>query len=157
MDKEFFKRKISNLTEAKLFELSQLRNYTNKQVIELAAEEAVRRNLEIQFIAPYLTPGVEKTGDKRKLQKWNWGAFLLTPIWTGANKLDKWTIICFIPVANVIAVFYLGFKGNRLAYEKSDIGPVDDFMAVQEHWNMLAGKFFWISIALLLLFALLNI
>ena len=135
-DKEFFQRKISGLTNAQLLALLQLRSDANEATMALAAHEATNRNLAFKLPdAPAMTHDNEPANDKSKLKKWNWGAFLLAPAWTCANKLDLWTVVLFIPPINIVALFYLGFEGNRLAYAKNAIGSVDDFMLVQKHWT----------------------
>jgi len=82
-------------------------------------------------------PKINKLSDdeKRKLKKWNWAAFFLSLLWTTGNKLEIWTVFCFIPFLNVIVIFYLGYYGNRLAYNKSSIDSVEDFMAIQKYWE----------------------
>ena len=87
----------------------------------------------------------------KKLNKWNWGAFWLAPLWTLANKLEFWTFLCFIPFLNFFIYFYLGYYGNRLAYEKSDFDSVDDFMEVQKEWNQWGIRFIILGILILLL------
>jgi len=134
-DKEFFQRKISGLTNEQLLALLQLRSDANEAIMALAAHEAANRNIAFKSPeAPAITHD-EPASDKSKLKKWNWGAFLLAPVWTCANKLDLWTVILFIPPVNIVALFYLGFEGNRLAYAKKTIGSVDDFMFIQKHWT----------------------
>ncbi len=87
--------------------------------------------------------------DKRKLKKWNWGAFLLSLLWTTGNKLEIWTVFCFIPFLNIVVIFYLGYYGNRLAYNKSSIDSVDDFMAIQKYWEFWGIGLFLTAIGIL--------
>lgn len=119
-----------------------------QEIIDLAIEEAKKRGLE--------GPEVSVSGNKasnveqeqrKKLEKWNWGAFLLAPFWTLANKLEKWTILTFIPGVNLVAVIYLGRHGNRLAYDKRDIRDTEHFMILQGQWNKWAIRIFWLGIA----------
>ena len=85
--------------------------------------------------------------DPQELERWNWGAFLLAPFWTLANKLERWTIVTFIPGVNLLAVIYLGRYGNRLAHGKSDIRSIKDFMVLQAQWNKSAFRIFGLAIA----------
>lgn len=87
----------------------------------------------------------DNSNGSEKLKKWNWGAFLLAPIWTLANKLEKWTILCFIPGVNIFAIFYLGHNGNKLAFEKSTISSVDGFMVIQENWARWGVRLVWLG------------
>jgi hypothetical protein len=77
MDKEFFQRKIKELTDDKLIDLLQkTSNEFNLDIVELAKEEAERRNLP--FEPTYKADNIDgdnKSNDKEKLRKWNWGAF----------------------------------------------------------------------------------
>src|SRR5687768_14440080 len=134
MDKEFFQRKIKELTDDKLIDLLQKTGGgSNPDIFELAKDEAEGRNVKFELTDKDDKSIVEnKSNDKEKLRKWNWGAFFLAPIWTLANKLETWTILCFIPLVNIVVLFYLGYNGNRLAFEKSKIDSVDDFMVIQK-------------------------
>lgn len=122
MDKQFFERKVRDLSDDKLQDLLKLRNDANREIIELAIEEAKKRGRDLPEVSVSGQSELTKEQEDRKeLEKWNWGAFLLAPFWTLSNKLEKWTILTFIPGVNLAAVIYLGLYGNRLAYDKSDI------------------------------------
>ena len=145
MDREFFERKVSELSDDKLLDLLKIRQEANQEIIELATREARKRGLPIPD-APIPTGVVTPMeSDTKKLDKWNWGAFLLAPYWTLANKLEIWTILMFIPGVNVVAVIYLGFKGNRLAYGKSNLKNIDEFMTLQRQWSSWGIRIFWIG------------
>lgn len=148
MDKEFFERKVGELSNDKLQDLLKLRYEANREIVDLAIDEAKKRGLELPDIS---VSGdnfmAEELSDRKKLERWNWGAFLLAPFWILANKLEKWTILTFIPGVNLVAVIYLGLHGNRLAYEKSHIRNIEHFMVLQGHWNKWAIRIFWVLIA----------
>lgn len=137
MDKDFFERKIKELTSDKLIELlRKTGDESNSDIFDLAKKEAESRKLQFELPGKVGKQAIENvSNDKKKLKKWNWGAFLLAPVWTLANKLDTWTILCFVPGVNIFVIFYLGQNGNRLAFEKSTIDSVDDFMIVQKDWG----------------------
>jgi hypothetical protein len=145
MDKEFFQRKIKELTNDKLIDLlQQTSNESSSDIFELANEEAEQRNLKFELTDK---DNVEnKSDDKEKLRKWNWGAFFLGPVWALANKLEKWAILSFIPFVNIAVIFYLGYNGNRLAFEKSKIDSVDDFMLIQKDWARWGVRIFWFGL-----------
>ena len=114
----------------------------------MAIEEAAKRGLDVPEVSFSGSKAVnDEEHDRKKLEKWNWGAFLLAPFWTLANKMEKWTILTFIPGVNLVAVIYLGRHGNRLAYDKSDIRNIEHFMVLQGHWNKWAIRIFWLGIA----------
>lgn len=145
MDKQFFENKIRMLTDAKLQDLLRVRYDTNQMVVDLAIEEAKRRNIQIPPVAvPPERHAEARIADMKTLQEWNWGAFRLAPFWTLSNKLEKWTIVTLIPFVNLIAVIYLGLKGNRLVYEKSQMRNIGDFMTIQRIWNRWAIAIIWI-------------
>ncbi len=145
MDKEFFERKIKELADDKLIDLlRKTGNDANPDIFDLAKKEAELRKLK--FDLPDKKAMDNSSNDKEKLKKWNWGAFLLAPIWTLANKLEKWTILCFVPGVNIFVIFYLGQNGNRLAFEKSAIGSVDDFMTVQKDWGRWGVRLLWLGL-----------
>ncbi len=147
MKKEFFEEKIVELNDKELISLLRLRNEANQEIYLIAKKEATKRNIKIED-TDLTTVDLETkdVGDKTKLDKWSWGAFTLGPLWTLANKLELWTVIFFIPFLNILLLFYLGFKGNRLAYEKSNIDSVDDFMSIQKHWDIWGIRFTGFSI-----------
>lgn len=153
MNDEFYKRKIKKLTDEELIDLLRVtNNRSNQRIFELAEAEANSRNLMIALTRS-ISAGLEKkTGDRRQLKKWNWAAFLLAPLWTLANRLDKWTLLWFIPVVNIFVIFYLGFNGNKIAFEKSAIMSVDDYMVFQRHWSRWGIRMFWISLTLSVIF-----
>src|SRR5258708_38362683 len=112
MNKEFFQRKIGELTDAKLIDLLRTtNNSSNVEVFELARQEAQRRKLNFE-IHNHPEAAENKNQDLTKLKKWNWGAFLLGPIWALANKLELWAMLAIVPLLNIIVLFYLGFHGS---------------------------------------------
>ena len=154
MNTDLFKNKISKLTDEKILVLLKLRYDTNREVVDLAMAEARKRNMEVPQLS--ISPAVSEaaSGDLRKLEKWNWAACILAPYWTLANKLYRWAIPAFIPGINIPTIIYLGFNGNRLAYEKSQVRNIDDFMMLQARWSRIAVALFWISSGLAVLVAL---
>jgi len=148
MDKEYFERKIKELTDDKLIDLLQKTSHEpGTDIYKVAKMEADQRG--IKFEAKVITDTGKSEADpndKDKLRKWNWGAFLLAPIWALANRLDLWTILCFVPIVNIGVIFYLGYNGNRLAFEKSKIDSVDDFLAVQKDWGLWGVRIFWFAL-----------
>ena len=56
-----------------------------------------------------------------------------------------WTILWFVPFVNIGVMFYLGYNGNRLAFEKSRIESIDDFMVIQKDWGLWGIRLFWLG------------
>ncbi len=147
MNFDFYKSKIQELSDEKLKELLQIANNpSNKNIFELAKAEAEKRKISLETITTYPQPVDSKNLDAKILKKWNWGAFVLSVIWTLAHRLEKWTILCFIPIVNIYAVFYLGFNGNRLAFEKSNISSPEEFMKLQARWSIWAFRIICVGI-----------
>ena len=137
MNREFFARKIRSLSDQKILDLLALKNAANQEIIEIATEEAKQREIEVKdmtIVKPVVTE-ITDAADKSKFVRWNWGAFALAPLWTLANKLDKWAFFAMIPGINILVIFYLGFNGNRIAYPKSNIRNVNDYNLFQKHWS----------------------
>lgn len=148
MNPEFFHQKIKRLSNDKLINLlHKTNNKENPDLFELAMNEAEARNLQFNLkLGVELEEFEHNTNDKEKLRKWNWGAFFLAPIWALANQLDKWTILCFVPLVNIGVMFYLGYYGNKLAFQKSKIDSVDDFMVIQKGWERWGLRVFWVGV-----------
>jgi hypothetical protein len=69
-----------------------------------------------------------------EINGWNWGAFWLTWIWGIANK-SYISFLVFLPVANIIMPFYLGARGNELAWKNTYWNDVEEFKTVQKKWS----------------------
>lgn len=71
------------------------------------------------------------------LNSFNWGAFLLSWIWGCGNGI-YWPLIVLIPyvgwVVGIVIPFVLGFRGNRMAWEKYN-GSALAFEAKQTSWT----------------------
>lgn len=155
MDKQFLERKLRELNDYDLIELIQSGAVKNEKIFQLVRQEAIRRNLDIPDADTFYGSKHncnESAEDLEQLKKWNWAAFMFVPVWTLANKLEKWTVLFFIPVVNFFVMFYMGYKGNRLAFARSNIRSVSEFMKLQEYWNKWGLRFFWITIGGVLLY-----
>lgn len=68
-----------------------------------------------------------------EIQKWNWGAFLLSPYWCITNQV--WIgLISFIPLINIPMFVILGAKGNVWAWKSRPWRSLEDFKAHQRGW-----------------------
>jgi hypothetical protein len=154
---EFYKNKISKLSDEKLLELIEIDS--NKEITNIAYNEAISRELNIESIGDINTNSESENDftkidseEFKKLKKWNWGAFLLSGLWAFGNKLTLWAILSFIPGLNLIVIFYLGSKGNQLAWEKSNSISIEDFIKIQDYWSKWGIRFFWITLFISLTF-----
>jgi hypothetical protein len=69
-DKEFYTRKIKQLTDDKLKELLQLRSKENLHIIELAENEAIKRGIDLGAIEPKPMRGKETKTKNEKGINW---------------------------------------------------------------------------------------
>lgn len=68
-----------------------------------------------------------------EVQGWNWGAFLLSPLWCLTNRV--WIgLISWIPYIGLPIPFILGAKGNVWAWRSRPWRSVQDFQAHQRAW-----------------------
>lgn len=68
-----------------------------------------------------------------EIDRWNWGAFLLTWIWgIGNNTLIA--LLMFVPLVNMVMLFVLGVKGSTWAWRNKKWDSVDHFRRVQRSW-----------------------
>ncbi len=70
-----------------------------------------------------------------EIKKWNWGAFLLNWIW-GLRNNTYIALLMFVPILNFIIPFYLGFKGNELAWRNKKWESLEEFIKIQKKWAM---------------------
>jgi prepilin-type processing-associated H-X9-DG protein len=66
-------------------------------------------------------------------QGFNWGGFLLPWFWPLAH--NTWIgLLSFIPIVGFFMRFFLGFKGNELAWRNRKFTSLDQFKNVQRIW-----------------------
>jgi len=80
------------------------------------------------------------------IKKWNWGAFWLTWIW-GIFHNTYISFLVFLPIANLIMPFYLGAKGNELAWANKCWSDEEELLRTEKKWAI-AG---WIVVIFLLI------
>jgi len=74
MDREFYFRKIQQLTDDRLKELLQLRTKDNVEIIRLAEAEALKRGIDITTIEP--RPKNQTNTKSKKDKEFSWANFL---------------------------------------------------------------------------------
>jgi len=68
-----------------------------------------------------------------EIDRWNWGAFLLTWIW-GIGNNTFIALLMFVPFANLVMPFILGIKGSAWAWRNKRWESVEAFKATQRKW-----------------------
>jgi len=86
-----------------------------------------------------------------EIKGWNWGAFFLSIIW-GLGNCTYIALLGLLPIANLIMPFYLGAKGNELAWRNKRWKDIEEFRATQRAWSI-AG---WTVTAVLLIFLIIT-
>lgn len=89
------------------------------------------------------------------IHSWNWGAFQFSWIW-GVFNGQAWTLLIilinFIPILGQFVSlgfsFYLGAKGNKLAWERKEWRDTAHFERVQHNWSVAGLIAFLLSIVL---------
>ncbi len=68
-----------------------------------------------------------------ELRHWSWAAFLMNWIWGIGHNV--WiALLMFVPLVNLIFWFYLGAKGNELAWQHRKFQSVEQFKQIQRVW-----------------------
>ena len=70
-----------------------------------------------------------------EIDRWNWGAFLLTWIW-GLGNNTFIALLMFVPFVNVVMWFLLGAKGSVWAWRNGRWDDVAHFKRVQRKWAL---------------------
>lgn len=68
-----------------------------------------------------------------EIDRWNWGAFLLTWIW-GIGNNTYIAFLMFVPFVNLAMPFVLGAKGSAWAWRNKRWASVEAFQGTQRKW-----------------------
>lgn len=68
-----------------------------------------------------------------EINRWNWGAFLLTWVW-GIGNSTLIALLMFVPFVNFVMWFVLGAKGSAWAWQNKHWDSVDAFKETQRKW-----------------------
>ena len=82
----------------------------------------------------HLENNYSNTAIPYEIKKWNWGAFMYNIMWGIGNK-SYLTLLCLIPIFNIVWVFVCGAKGNQWAWENGNYSDPREFFLVQDTWN----------------------
>jgi len=94
-----------------------------------------RDERQFQSIDPTAEPVPQEL--PAEFDKWNWGAFLLTPAWSVGHRV-WWGLFAFVPGVGLILSAYLGYRGNRLAWASGEWSSGSEFQAVERRWAVWA-------------------
>jgi Cytochrome oxidase complex assembly protein 1 len=89
----------------------------------------------LKMIGPSLSPDVRSEEVPPGIDRWNWGAFLLTCFWGIFNRTPI-ALLAILPGFNVIMPFVLGARGSRWAWRNGNWDSVEHFKRVQRKWAM---------------------
>ena len=108
----------------------------------------------------------EDDNTPQEIQRWNWSAFILGPIWGLVHGI-WWSMLGFLPLLPLPPTFrsigiviligvmlILGFKGNELAWRARQWDSVEKFLAVQQRWSTWSVVFAIGALVALILFLL---
>ena len=82
-----------------------------------------------------------------EIRGWNWGAFLLAPLWTFRNRVGI-GLLAWVPIVGFWMAIALGVKGNEWAWKSRKWQSIEQFKAHQKRWAI-AGIVLGISINLI--------
>jgi len=105
-----------------------------------AAPEPRPAALEPTLEAPEPSPAAPPTPAldaalESELNKWNWGAFLLTWIWGVGHGVFR-SFLTLVPIYGIYEWILLGRKGNRWAWETRSWDSIESFRNTQRKWAM---------------------
>lgn len=143
---DYIEDRIRSINDIELKRILDLNFYSENEIILIALSEAEKRRIEYYRIAELKDlikensrEGIKITKDKR-LNKWNWGAFILNGFWAYPNGLKKIGLLSFIPGFNFLTMFYFGINGTRLAWKNNKTFNFEEYLELQKTWSMAAIK-----------------
>lgn len=83
-----------------------------------------------------------------EVDRWNWGAFLLTWIW-GLGNNTFIALLAFVPFVNIAMPFVLGARGSAWAWRNRRWESVEAFRQTQRKWARWGLVFFALFFAAL--------
>lgn len=97
----------------------------------------------------------QQQGTPPEARKWNWGAFLLGPIWGIGNKV--WiALLALIPFIGWIMNIILGIKGSEWAWEAKEWRDLEHFRRTQRKWGFWGLGVFAVSFAFFFLIGIMG-
>jgi hypothetical protein len=82
-----------------------------------------------------------------EIKGWNWGAFLLSPLWPFTHRV--WIgLLAWVPLVGFWTAIALGVKGNEWAWKSRRWQSIEQFKAHQKRWAI-AGIVLGVSVNLI--------
>jgi hypothetical protein len=78
-------------------------------------------------------PADDKVKVEVELNKWNWGAFLISPIWGIGNNVYR-ALLTLVPIYGIYEWIMCGKNGNRWAWENKEWDNIESFRKTQRKW-----------------------
>ena len=109
----------------------------SKGVVVPRAEPTAQPNGQptVPTPAPVVAQAADEAAVESELKKWNWGAFLLGPIWGIGHGVFR-SLLTLVPIYGIYEWIMLGRQGNRWAWEKRRWDSVESFRKTQRKWAM---------------------
>jgi TIR domain-containing protein len=80
-------------------------------------------------------PAADEAAVENELKKWNWGAFLLGPIWGIGHGVFR-SFLTLVPIYGIYEWIMLGRQGNRWAWEQRRWDSIEGFRKTQRKWAL---------------------
>jgi Cytochrome oxidase complex assembly protein 1 len=90
-----------------------------------------------------IPPRLDQQTIPAEINRWNWGAFLLSWIW-GIGNQTYIALLALIPFVGFIMIFVLGAKGSGWAWRNGRWDSIEHFKRVQRRWAI-AGLAVWVG------------
>lgn len=146
--------KLKKLDDAGLWALFALKIPREGSIYRLAKIEAQRRGLLIPSDNnAAICPREVADKNEARLKGWNWPAMLGAPLWTLRFNLDFWFFLLFVPFVNLAALFYLGWKGNKLSYHAGEFNSIETYLHYKKWFSK---RIMWV-VLIFTLFELISI
>ncbi|HEY5560915.1 MAG TPA: zinc ribbon domain-containing protein [Clostridiaceae bacterium] len=91
---------------------------------------------------------VKENNLSKDYKGWNWGAFLITPIWGGINNVYI-AFLWFFPLFTLPMSIILGIKGNKWAWQNRIWDSEEEFVSTQR--GITKASFVFIGLILLII------
>jgi molecular chaperone DnaK (HSP70) len=91
-----------------------------------------------------------------ELEKWNWGACLLGPIWGFGHGIFR-SLLTLIPIYGIREMVLLGRNGNEWAWERRRWASVESFRRTQRTWALWAFAVWIVLLSVVILLLLIRV
>ena len=138
---------LSSLTRRQAFEIRDERFRFDKEELFRRVDRALGSKGEVvtraeptpqptgPTPAPPAAPAPDEAAVETELRKWNWGAFLLGPIWGIGHSVFR-SLLTLVPIYGIYEWIMLGRNGNRWAWEQRRWDSIESFRKAQRKWAM---------------------